>query len=156
MARPSSPSTASSPSRLESPSNASPIIAEGARSFARSGSASRPTRPPLLQRADIPDQGPAILLGEMLPWGHGAPAVRDLPEDLAVAFVLHALRGPVRRLRVERDGRRAVPLALRAVTGHAVDLGQLFPLLDELLVVRQRVLFHLLRIGSNPGSRTLS
>ena len=77
-------------------------------SRASAGRLSRPAS--RLQRANIADQRPAVLLGEMLPRGHGAAAIGDLPEQLAVALVLHALRGPVGRLRVERDGRGPSPL----------------------------------------------
>src|SRR5262249_15702934 len=107
----------------------------------------------LLERVDVADQCPAIVLGEVLPGGHRAPAVGDLPEQLAVRLILHSRRGPVGRLRIQRDRRGAIALSLGPVARRAVDLGQLRALLDDLLVVRQRVLLRLIGVRSHP--RTL-
>src|SRR2546428_4098428 len=52
-----------------------------------------------LFRSDVVYDLPALLLREVLPRGHGAPPVRNLPEDLAVALLLYGVGRPVRRLR---------------------------------------------------------
>src|SRR3989454_1007422 len=63
----------------------------------------------LLERADVVHQLPALLLREMLPGRHGATAVRDLPENLAVGFLRDLVGRPVGRLRRrERGGGGAV------------------------------------------------
>src|SRR5262245_37979161 len=87
----------------------------------------------LLEGVDVPDQRPAIVVGQVLPRGHGPAPGGDLPEELPVRLVLDRLRGPVGRLRSERRRRRAIALALGAVAGNAVDLGHLRPLLEDLL-----------------------
>src|SRR4029450_3739025 len=92
------------------------------------------------ERTDVPDEGPAVVLGQVPPRWHGSAPGRDLPEDLAVRLVLNSLGRPVGRLRIRRDGGRAVALALVPVARRAVDLGELLALLDRLLVVGQWVL----------------
>src|SRR5256885_9461972 len=73
-----------------------------------------------LERADVVYDLPALLLREVLPRGPGAPPVRNLPEDLAVALLLYGVGRPVRRLRrCQRPRRRTRALAARSVTPHA-------------------------------------
>src|SRR2546427_609246 len=79
-----------------------------------------------LERADVVYDLPALLLREVLPRGHGAPPVRNLPEDLAVALLLYGVGRPVRRLRGwRRGGGGPVAVPPRAVTRHAFRLAQL-------------------------------
>src|SRR5258705_9245753 len=105
------------------------------------------------ERADVSDEGPAVVLGEVPPRGHGSPPGGDLPEDLPVRLVLHPLRRPVRRLGVQRDGGGPIALPQGAVARHAVDLGDLLALLDRLLVGGQRILLRLLGVGCDPRPR---
>src|SRR5262249_4515132 len=92
-----------------------------------------------LQRADIVHERPALIPRQVLPRRHGAAAVADLPEDLAVRFGRDARRRPVRRLRRrQRGGRGSVALAARPVAGRTV-------LLRELLRVGQQLGIVLLR-----------
>src|SRR4030095_4103718 len=53
----------------------------------------------VLQRPDVVDDLPAVLIGQVLPRRHGPPAVADLPEQIAVALRRALGRGPVRGLR---------------------------------------------------------
>src|SRR5256885_5767863 len=86
-----------------------------------------------LERADVVYDLPALLLREVLPRGHGAPPVRNLPEDLAVALLLYGVGRPVRRLRRwQRRGRGTVAVSARAVTRHAIRLDQLLRIADAL------------------------
>src|SRR5215831_9557720 len=100
------------------------------------------------ERMDVADKRPAIVLGEMLPGGHGAAPVTDFPEELAVRLRLDLLRRPVRRLWAESGRSHAIALALGAVTGSAVDLGDLLPLIHDLRVVGQGILLRLFPRGS--------
>src|SRR5260370_1806106 len=103
------------------------------------------------ERADVADDRPAVALGQVPPRGHRAAPVGDLPEDLAVRLVLDAGRRPVHGLGIQRDRGGAVALALGAVAGGAVDLGDLLALIDGLLVTRDRILLRLLGGPSPPG-----
>src|SRR2546422_990475 len=86
-----------------------------------------------LERADVVYDLPALLLREVLPRGHGAPPVRNLPEDLAVALLLYGVGRPVRRLRRwQCRGRGTVAVSARAVTRHAIRLDQLLRIADAL------------------------
>src|SRR5215467_9050820 len=114
--------------------------------FSGVGSESRRLLPS--ERIDVADERPAIVLGEMLPGGHGAPPIADFPEERAVRLRLDFLRRPVRRLGAEGGRGDAIALALGAVTGDAVDLGDLLPLIHDLLVGEQGILLRLLRRGS--------
>src|SRR5215472_6934080 len=78
--------------------------------------------PLLLERANVLDERPAVVLRQVLPRRHGAAPGRNLPEDLAVALVLNLLGSPVGRLRIQGDRRGAVALAAAAMAGDAVDL----------------------------------
>src|SRR3989442_3331641 len=86
-----------------------------------------------LERADVVHDLTALLLREVLPRGHGAPPVRHLPEDLAIALLLYRVGRPVRRLRRrQRHGRRTVAVSARTVTRHAIRLDQLLGIADAL------------------------
>src|SRR2546428_11258333 len=86
-----------------------------------------------LFRSDVVYDLPALLLREVLPRGHGAPPVRNPPEDLAVALLLYGVGRPVRRLRRwQRRGRGTVAVSARAVTRHAIRLDQLLRIADAL------------------------
>jgi hypothetical protein len=61
------------------------------------------------ERAYVADQGPPVVLGQMLPGGHRSAARSDLPENLAVGFSLHFLRCPVGGLGVKRSRCYALP-----------------------------------------------
>src|SRR5207247_4250678 len=78
-----------------------------------------------LEAADVGDEVPALLLGQVLPRRHRTLAVRHLAEVHAVGIGLHLGRRPVRGLGSERGGRHAVTLAGGAVTGDAVRLRRL-------------------------------
>src|SRR5262245_23762654 len=101
---------------------------------------------------DVADERPAIVLREMLPGGHGAAPIADFPEELAVRLRLDFLRGPVGRLGAEGGRGHAIALALGAVTGDAVHLGDLLPLIHDLLVVGQGILLRLIRRGASHGA----
>src|SRR5216110_3035960 len=71
-----------------------------------------------LERADVVYDLPALLLRQVLPRGHGAPPVRNLPEDLAVTRhairidqllrIADALHGVLEALRLWRRDPRAL------------------------------------------------
>src|SRR5262245_284341 len=108
-------------------------------------------RPPLLlERANVLDERPAVVLRQVLPRRHGAAPGRDLPEDLAIALVLNLLGSPVGRLRIQGDRCGAVALAAAAVAGDAVDLRDVLALLHHFRAGRQRTFLALLRVGSIP------
>src|SRR5262245_35284514 len=100
---------------------------------------------------NVANEGPAIVLREMLPGWHGASPVADLPEELTVRLVLDLLRRPVGRLRAERGGGHAIALAFRSVARDAVDLGDLLALIHDLRISRQGILLRLLRRRRRPG-----
>src|SRR5215472_9180999 len=106
--------------------------------------------PLLLERADVLDECPAVVLRQVLPRRHGAAPGRDLPEDLAVALILNLAGSPVRRLRIQGDRRGAVALAAAAMAGDAVDLRDVLALLHYFRAGRERTLLALLRVGSVP------
>src|SRR5262245_36926914 len=106
--------------------------------------------PLLLERADVLDERPAVVLGQMPPRRHGAAPGGYLPEDLAVALVLNLLGSPVGRLGIQSDRRGAVALATVAMAGDAVDLGDLLALVHHFRARRYRTLLALLRIGGIP------
>src|SRR5712691_6090553 len=108
------------------------------------------------ERADVADQGPAVALGQEIPGRHSAPSGADLPEDLSVRLGLHLRGRPVRGFRVQRHRGRAVALALRPMTGHAIDVGHLLALRDRLRVGRQRVLLVLLPCRRDPRRLRMS
>src|SRR3989449_2547797 len=86
-----------------------------------------------LQSSDVVHDLPALLLRQVLPGWHGATAVRDLPEELTVGFLLDRRRRPVRGLRRrQRGGGRAVAFSHGAVTRHAVRLDSLLRVPDAL------------------------
>src|SRR5262249_45731313 len=64
----------------------------------------------LFQRTDVPDQRPTVVFREVLPGRHGAPPVRDLPEQLPVGLALHVTGRPVGGLGRECRGGDTVPL----------------------------------------------
>src|SRR5262245_62445771 len=85
----------------------------------------------LLESPDVVDDLPAVLLGQVLPRRHGAAAVGDLPEQLAVSLALDLGRGPVGRLgRRQRRRGHAVALARGAVARDAVGLDELLRVPD--------------------------
>src|SRR5207247_1918461 len=102
------------------------------------------------ERANIADQSPPIVLGQMSPGGHGSAARIDLPEDLAVGLALDFLRCPVGGLGIE--GSRGCPVALApdAMAGNAIRLRHLLALGDRLGVGGQRILLVLLGGGRRP------
>src|SRR5215510_6879894 len=100
---------------------------------------------------NVANEGPAVVLREMLPGRHGASPVADLPEELTVRLVLDLLRRPVGRLRAERGRGHAIALAFRAMTGDAVDLGDLLALSHDLRIRRQGIFLRLLRRRRLPG-----
>src|SRR5207302_3070408 len=108
------------------------------------------TRLLFLERADIVDERPALLLRQVLPRRHRATTVADLPEDLAVRLRRDLRRRPVGGLGRRQRGRGGtVALAVRAVARHAILLGELLGVGEKLRVAllgRQRVL-HVLRVG---------
>src|SRR5690349_16235246 len=114
----------------------------------------RSTHPSLLEGPDVLDERPPVVLGQVPPGRHGAPAGADLPEQLPVGLVLDTLGGPVDGFGVQRHRRGAVALALGSVTGHAVDLGDLLALLGDLRTGRDRGLLALLGRGRGPGRLT--
>src|SRR5438445_2185986 len=76
-----------------------------------------------LERADVVHDLPALLLREVLPRRHGAPPVRNLPEDLAVALLLYRVGGPSGRLRLRLGrGRRIRSVYARVATLTAIGL----------------------------------
>jgi hypothetical protein len=105
------------------------------------------------ERADVADQGPAVVLRQKLPGRHGASAGAELPEDLPVRLGLDLLGRPVCGLGIERRRRRPVALALGAVAGHTVDLGHLLALRDGRRICGKRVLLRLLRRQGQRHSR---
>src|SRR4030095_8559391 len=109
----------------------------------------------LLQRPDVVDDLPAVLVGQVLPRRHGTPAVADLPEQLAVALGRDLGRGPVRGLRRrQRGGGGTVTLAVRAVTGHAIRLDVLLGVADTLhRILRGLRLGRRLPLSLRPGGR---
>src|SRR5215468_2520336 len=94
---------------------------------------------------NVPNEGPAIVLREMLPGRHGASPIADLPEDLTVRLVLDLLRRPIGRLRAERSRGHAITLAFRAVARDAVDLGDLLALIHDLRISQQGMAWPRLR-----------
>src|SRR5215467_3438920 len=100
---------------------------------------------------DVPNEGPAIVLREMLPGRHGASPIADLPEELTVRLVLDLLRRPIGRLRAERSRGHAITLAFRAVARDAVDLGDLLALIHDLRISWQGIPLRLLRRRRLPG-----
>src|SRR5499433_1015232 len=94
---------------------------------------------------NVANEGPAIVLREMLPGRHGASPVADLPEELTVRLLLDLLRRPVGRLRAEGGRGHAIALAFRAVARDAVDLGDLLALIHNLRISRHGILLRLLR-----------
>src|SRR5215471_14534101 len=100
---------------------------------------------------NVPNEGPAIVLREMLPGRHGASTIADLPEELTVRLVLDLLRCPIGRLRAERSRGHAITLAFRAVARDAIDLGDLLALIHDLRISRQGILLRLLRRRRLPG-----
>src|SRR5215467_12220786 len=106
--------------------------------------------PLLLERADVLDERPAVVLREVFPRRHGAAPSGDLPVDLAVALLLDLLGSPVGWLGIQGDRRGAVALATAAMAGHAVDLGDLLALFRHFWAGRYRTLLALLRIGGVP------
>src|SRR5262249_103359 len=108
-------------------------------------------RPPLLlERADVRDEGPAVVLRQVLPRRHGAAPGRDLPEDLAVALVLNLLGSPVGRLRIQGDRRGAVALAAAAMARDAVDLRDVLALFHHFRAGGERTFLALLRVRNIP------
>src|SRR5437773_7872059 len=75
-----------------------------------------------LEAADVGDEVPALLLGQVLPRRHRTLAVRHLAEEHAVGIGLYLGRRPVRGLGSERRGGHAVTLAGGAMAGDAVRL----------------------------------
>src|SRR4029450_13720024 len=88
----------------------------------------------------------------MTPRRHRATPAADLPVERAVRLLLHPRRRPVRRLRRERHGRRAIALAVGPVARDAVGNGDPLALLDGLRAGGGRVLPRPLRRRRPPPS----
>src|SRR5467141_3799841 len=84
-----------------------------------------------LERPDVVHDLPALVLWKVLPRGHCAPSVRDLPEDLSISLLLDDVARPVRGLRRWQRGRgRPIALSRGTVARHAVRLDRLLRVTD--------------------------
>src|SRR5262249_6907620 len=95
------------------------------------------------ERAGVAEDRPAADFGQDQPGGEVDPTSSSYLVDLTVGLALDLLRRPVGRLGIERSRGRAIALALGAVAGNAVRLGQLLALRHRFGIRRQRILLAL-------------
>src|SRR5439155_839636 len=146
----SGPSPATMPASVRRASS-SPLITRTATPAARSRSVTK-ARPLAASRTALvattaTRAAPAARARATYPTT-AAAAVADLPEQLTVGLGRDLRRRPVRGLgRRQRGGGGTIALAAVAVAGHAVLLGELLALGDQLRVVLFRRVLGVLRVG---------